>query len=52
MITFVSSVTAPVSASALPCSVAAVFKVTEADAMMFPMNWLPAPIVAELPTSQ
>ena len=45
-----SSVTAPVCAQALPFKLAPVFRVMDASARMFPMNWVPVPSVAELPT--
>jgi hypothetical protein len=52
VIVLVSSVTAPLRASALPWSVAAVVIVIDVRAMMLPTNVLPVPIVAELPTCQ
>ena len=52
VIVLLSSVTAPLRASALPCSVAPVVIEIESRAMMMPTNWLPVPIVAELPTCQ
>jgi hypothetical protein len=49
-ITLVSSVTAAFSAKTLPVSTfAPVFKVTLADAKIFPRNWVPVPRVAEVP---
>jgi len=47
-----SKVTAPVSAQALPFSVALVFSVMDAEAMMVPEKLVPLPSVAELPTTQ
>ena len=52
VIVLVSSVTAPLRASALPCSVAPVVIEIDVRARMLPTNWLPVPIVAELPTCQ
>ena len=49
---FVSNVTAPVRASALPLSVAPVLSVMDACAMMFPDIFVFIPSVAELPTCQ
>ena len=48
----VSSVTAPLSARALPARLAPVTKVMLADARIFPTNEVPDPRVAELPTCQ
>jgi hypothetical protein len=45
-------VTAPLRARALPFSVAPVFTVIEARAMMFPENVVLVPSVAELPICQ
>jgi hypothetical protein len=45
-------VTAPVRASALPFSVAPLFAVMEARAMMVPANVVLVPSVAELPICQ
>jgi hypothetical protein len=50
--TFVSRVTAPFCASALPNRVAFVVSVTLARARIFPIKVEPVPIVAELPTCQ
>jgi hypothetical protein len=47
-----SIVTAPFCANALPATVASVVRVTLASARMFPMNVVPVPMVAELPTCQ
>jgi hypothetical protein len=47
-----SSVTAPVSARALPDRLAAVLRVMLASAIIVPMNAVPVPRVAELPTCQ
>jgi hypothetical protein len=47
-----SSVTAPLSASALPVNVAPVSKVTLARAITVPIKFVPVPRVAELPTCQ
>jgi hypothetical protein len=47
-----SSVTAPVCASALPDTLAAVFRVMLVSARMFPMNEVVVPRTAELPTCQ
>jgi hypothetical protein len=49
---FESSVTAPLSASKLPDTLAPVDIETLASATMVPANWVPAAIVAELPTCQ
>jgi len=49
---FESSVTAPVSASALPVEVALVSKVILARAITVPIKFVPVPRVAELPTCQ
>ena len=49
---FESSVTAPVSASALPDDLALVSRVTLARAITVPMKLVPVPRVAELPTCQ
>ena len=47
-----SSVTAPVRASARPRRLAPVVIVILANATMFPTNWVPVPSVAELVTCQ
>jgi hypothetical protein len=53
VIVFVSNVTAAVSAMTLPHeSVAAVFIVTLSSAIIFPMNDVLVPMVAEVPTTQ
>ena len=44
--------TAPFLASNLPSIVAVVFIVMEVNASMFPLNEVPLPMVAELPTCQ
>ena len=49
---FVSSVTAPFSASNRPCTVAPVVSVIEVSARIFPLNAEEAPNTAELPTCQ
>ena len=49
---FVSRVTAPLRASALPFSVAPVVSEMDVSASTFPVNVLLEPIVAELPTCQ
>jgi hypothetical protein len=49
---FVSNVTAPLSASALPATVVPVTSVTLANATMFPLKRVAVPSVAELPTCQ
>jgi hypothetical protein len=49
---FVSRVTAPVCASALPVNVDPVFRVILAVARMLPSTVLVVPSVAELPTTQ
>src|SRR2546429_182877 len=48
----VSIVTAPLSAKALPDTLAPVVKVMLATARIFPVNAVPVPRVAELPTAQ
>jgi hypothetical protein len=48
----VSSVTAPLRASARPSTVEPVATVIEVNARTFPWNAVPEPIVAELPTCQ
>src|SRR5438128_2191975 len=50
--TLLSSVTAPVRAKARPLSVAPVVRVTDAWAMIVPLNTVFVPSVAELPTCQ
>jgi len=47
-----SKVTAPLRARALPVSEAAVLRVIEVSATIFPMNLVLVPKVAELPTCQ
>jgi hypothetical protein len=47
-----SRVTAPVRARSLPSTVAPVVAVIEASARMLPLNCVPVPRVAELPTCQ
>ena len=49
---FASSVTAPVSAIALPVAAALVSKVMLAWAITVPIKFVPVPKVAELPTCQ
>src|SRR3989442_9315033 len=48
----VSIVTAPLSAKALPDTLAPVVRVMLATARIFPVNAVPVPSVAELPTAQ
>ena len=48
----VSSVTAPVCAKALPCTVAPVVRVSLVRARILPVKDVPVPSVAELPTCQ
>ena len=52
VIVLVSRVTAPLRASARPCSVAPVVIVIDVRARMLPTKAAPVPIVAELPTCQ
>ena len=50
--TLSSSVTAPLRASARPCTVAAWSSVIDVSAMTLPLNAVVVPSVAELPTCQ
>ena len=50
--TLLSSVTAPLRASALPCTTTELSTVIEVSARMLPTNTEPLPNVAELPTCQ
>ena len=47
-----SRLTASLRAKTRPCTVAPERRLIDVSAMMFPTNWLPEPMVAELPTSQ